>query len=363
MKVFFINTNKAWGGGEKWHFETACSLKDLGHEVAILSSPETELYKRCQSAGVRTVPVVITNLSFLNPFRINSLKRFLKAEAPGTVILNLSSDLKTAGIAAHRAGIRNIIYRRGNAKPVKNSIFNRLIFGKIVTGIIANSEETKRSILKNNENLFPVDKIKVLYNGIDMKKFDGLPATKMYPGKKCHVILGSAGRLSHEKGQHLLVDLASVLSKRQVPYIFLIAGDGPMKKSLMDRFAETGLDKQVVFLGFVENIKAFMETIDIFILPSLWEGFGYVSIEAMVCSKPVVAFHTGSNPEIIENKVTGFLVSCFDTGELADRICDLIHDPLMRENFGKAGRKKVEELFNVNYTGHATMRYLASLCN
>ncbi|RPH68461.1 glycosyltransferase, partial [bacterium] len=235
MKVFFVNTNQAWGGGEKWHFETASMLKRHGHNVAILTGIKTQLFKQSDDAGIKTIPVIIGNLSFLNPFRVHKLKQLFKSEKPDILILNLSADLKTAGIAAVLADIKHIIYRRGNAKPVKNSATNRILFRKIVTGIIANSEETKRSLLKNNSELFPADCIKVLYNGIDLKQFYNQEYTPLIEKKKGTVILGSAGRLSNEKGQQYLIELAILLKKQKLEFKLLIAGDGSMKESLLEK--------------------------------------------------------------------------------------------------------------------------------
>lgn len=357
MTVFFINTNPAWGGGEKWHFDTASMLKDHGFDTVVLTRRNSTLYKKSINAGLRTIPVRISNLSFLNPFRIAGLIRLFNKLKPGMVILNQSTDLKTAGIAAKLSGIKHIIYRRGNAKPVKNRLSNRFLFGRFVTAIIANSEETKRMLLKNNAGLFPVNKIKVLYNGINLVKFDQEPAPPLYQ-KKGTVILGSAGRLSAEKGHEHLIEMAKVLSQNHIPFILLIAGEGPLKEYLIQKVRENGLEETVVFAGFVDNIKSFMETIDVFILPSLWEGFGYVTIEAMACRKPVVAFHTGSNPEIIIDGKTGYLVSSFDIAELAKKISNLVGDPVLRNRLGEAGRERVETLFNSEFTDKSLIHYL-----
>jgi glycosyltransferase involved in cell wall biosynthesis len=361
MKVIFVNTNTVWGGGEKWHLDTALVLKLNSFEVCVLTAYNTRLYEQSLAAGIKTLPVKINNLSFLNPFRIYSITKFFRVEKPDLIILNLSSDLKTAGICARLAGIKQVVYRRGNARPIRNSISNRIIFKKIITAVIANSEETKRSVLKNNNFLFPSNKIKVLYNGLDIKKFDAIVYKTLIDNRDGSIILGSAGRLSEEKGHHLLVDMALVLRKKQVSFILIIAGEGPMKDSLIQKCSVSGLEENIIFTGFVENIKSFMESIDIFILPSLWEGFGYVSIEAMACNKPVVAFSTGSNPEIIEDGKTGFLVNCFDTNELAEKVSLLISNKALRLAFGKAGREKVEKTFNSEITARSTINFIEEL--
>jgi glycosyltransferase involved in cell wall biosynthesis len=175
------------------------------------------------------------------------------------------------------------------------------------------------------------------------------------------VIIGAAGRLSPEKGQKFLVEMAARLKQHHIPFTLLIAGEGPLKHELKKLIREAGLDDQVIFTGFIENIKAFMSTIDIFVLPSLWEGFGYVTVEAMACRKPVVAFRVGSNPEIILDSITGYLVKGYDVAALSEKMNLLIGDPMLRESFGKAGRKRVEEVFSMSRSVQEIEQYLAGL--
>lgn len=104
-----------------------------------------------------------------------------------------------------------------------------------------------------------------------------------------------------------------------------------------------------------------METIDIFILPSLWEGFGYVTIEAMASRKPVVAFKTGSNGEIIEDGKTGLLIPCYHINEMAEKISLLCSNNQLRQTMGEAGRKRTEQVFNSVKTDQALFDYLGSI--
>jgi len=348
MKVFFINSTKTWGGGEKWHFETACNLKSKGYNVAILALAGKELYERSLAAGIRTLPVSITNISFINPFCLIALIRLFRNEKPDVVILNFSADIKTAGMAAKCAGIKNIIYRRGSAIPIRNTFINRLLYKTIVTYIIANSEETRRTILQNNQKLFPPEKITVIYNGIDLAQIDGLPDTKIFQRKDKEILIGNVGRLVLQKGQKYLIEMALLLKNHNIDFKILIGGEGPLEASLKQKAVEAGVDDRMVFMGFINNIKAFMSTIDIFVLTSIWEGFGYVLVEAMACRKPVVAFNISSNPEIVENNITGFLIDPMDITAFTEKVEYLSRYPDICYTLGMAGRKRVEDGFELN---------------
>ena len=130
----------------------------------------------------------------------------------------------------------------------------------------------------------------------------------------------------------------------------LIAGDGELNNELRSYAKKLQVENEVVFLGFVENIKTFMNSIDIFLLTSLWEGFGYVIVEAMACNKPTVAFNVSSNPEIIADKKTGFLIDDFNIDEFTDKIDLLINDNELREKFGNKAREIVEKRFEIDNT-------------
>jgi len=169
--ICFFNSTQAWGGGEKWHFETCMHLHGLGHSVLVIAHLKSELYKRVSETTIHCLGINVSNLSFLNPFKINTVAGILKSNNVGTIIMNLSRDLKLAGLASKRAGVRRIIYRRGSAIPIKDSFLNRYYFKNIVTEVLANSFATKSTILANNAHLFPEDSIKVIYNGIEIHRF------------------------------------------------------------------------------------------------------------------------------------------------------------------------------------------------
>jgi glycosyltransferase involved in cell wall biosynthesis len=357
-KICFINSCKAWGGGEKWHFDMALGLRELGREVLAVTGENTELAQRFATENIKQHSFKISNLSFLNPVLKNKISRILKSENVETVILNLPADLKTAGTAAVKAGVKRIIYRRGSAIPVRNTFFNRYLFKNIITDIIANSEETKRTLLKNNKQLFDENKIKVIYNGLDLKEYDSRPAENIYNRRDDEVILGNAGRLVEQKGHKYLLDIARLLKDRGYNFKLLIAGEGKLKTELERYAASLGVENEVIFLGFVKNIKSFMENIDIFLLTSKWEGFGYVITEAMASSLPVVAFNTSSNPEIIAAGETGFLAGAFDIPEFAKYVEKLISDRDLRENMGRAGRKRAEIAFDMSAAISELDKYL-----
>ena len=214
--------------------------------------------------------------------------------------------------------------------------------------MIANSEETKRSVLANNPNLISESKIKVIYNGIDLsERPSGFPKP-VYVKNDNEIVLGNAGRLSEEKGQIYLIHLAKILQEKGIPFKILVAGTGKLKSWLQKQARLRGVQDQVVFLGFVDEIHRFYSDIDIFLLTSLWEGFGYVMVEAMAEKKPVIAFDIRSSGEIVEDGQTGFLVPRGDVEAMAEKVIQLAGDKQKMNEFGNNGFRRVKSMFTID---------------
>ena len=347
-RICFFNSLKTWGGGERWHFDHSTRLSAMGHDVFAFAHPKSELHKRLQDASLDHYTISVSNLSFLNPFKILHLRRIFRREKVKTLVMNLSSDLKVAGIAAKLAGVDNIIYRRANAIPTRNTFLNRFLFSKVITRMIANSEETKRCVLANNPNIIESSRIRVIYPGIDLNQRTELTGDTVFTRRDGEILLGNAGRLSEEKGQIYLIHLAEILKEKGIRFRILIAGSGKLKTWLKKQVKQRNVQDEVIFLGFIENLKQFYSDIDIFLLTSLWEGFGYVMVEAMAEKKPVVAFDINSSSEVVDDGHSGYLVPRGDIEAMAERVIKLAKNKKLREEFGQNGYHRVESLFTID---------------
>lgn len=341
--ICFFNTTKAWGGGEKWHLEIAAAMDKEGLPVVVITSNNSALQQKATAKNLTTFSFNISGLSFLNPFVILRLRNFFVEKGVKTIVMNLPSDLKAAGIAARLAGIGRIIYRRGSAIPVKNTFLNRFLFGKIITDVLANSNETKQTILARNKHLIDPEKITVIYNGIDINDRKGISEKRTTSEP---VVIGNLGRLEKQKAQHLLIRLGTLLKEAGYHFQILIGGDGCLRKELQKQILAANLSDCIQLIGNVENVETFMSRIDIFVFTSHWEGFGYVLAEAMAAEKPVVAFNHSSNPEVVEDQKTGFLAAPGDINDLFNKTALLIEDESLRIKMGTAGRDKVVRDFD-----------------
>ncbi len=346
--IGFFNTAQAWGGGEKWHFEVSRYLHNQGYKVQVIAHTHSVLLKRLQEARVPCRGIVANNLSFLNPLQYRKITAIFKEAKLQTIVMNLSRDVKLAGPCAKKAGVQKIIYRRGSAIPIKNTLLNRYYFKNIITDVLANSQATKRTLLVNNAKLFPEEKIAVIYNGIATEVAQNFPVSKNLQKEhqyKAFTLL-TVGRLERQKNHMFLIHLAKVLQDRAIPCKIIIGGSGRLQGELEAMIQKLGVADRVVLAGFVKQPIAFISQADVFVLPSLWEGFGYVLAEAALCEKPIIAFDISSNPEVVVGGKTGYLVPINDIEAFADKVVQLYRYPKLRKTMGEAGAAHVKQHFD-----------------
>ena len=229
-----------------------------------------------------------------------------------------------------------------------NGNWDRFIFKNVLTKIVANSIETKKTILKNLNSVIDSNKIDVVYHGIETEQYSLTNSSKNeFINKYAKgLIIGNAGRLTNQKGQKYLIDIAKELKNRKISFTIFIAGTGELESILQEEILKNDLSQQIYLMGFVDEMDSFMNSIDIFVLTSIWEGFGYVLTEALLKQKPVVCFNTSSNPEIIKENHNGFLVDFPNIYEFANRIELLANDVSLKTKMGENGLKDVKLRFN-----------------
>ncbi|MBN1388387.1 MAG: glycosyltransferase family 4 protein [Bacteroidales bacterium] len=333
--VCFFNTNSDWGGGEKWSLTVAKEIYKSGHNVIMLANKGSELFRRSAGEGLNTEGLNIKTTSFLNPFIMLRIRKIYRTNNVRVVFLNLSIDLKTGGVMARFSGVPKIIYRRGMARPVRGSRLNRYLLTRVATGIIANSEDTKQGILKNFAGILDPGKISVIYNGVE------LPRMKQEGRKGNKLIIGSAGRVSSEKGYISLVSLGRLLEGRGTDFEIILAGEGDQLSHIRDIVSQAGLGSRFRFPGFIKDMDQFYRTIDVLVLTSEKEGLANVLLESMSYGKPAIAFDIGSPSELIINGMNGFIVEKNNIEAMAEKISELYNNPEILDSIGKNARETI----------------------
>jgi glycosyltransferase involved in cell wall biosynthesis len=208
-----------------------------------------------------------------------------------------------------------------------------------------------------DESAWP--KLHIIHCGLDPSNYS--PRTHEGRGKKILFV----GRLASVKGlPHLLKAIAR--ARENFPDVELtIAGDGP-DRSLLEAMANSlNLRQSVRFLGYQSQgqVRELLAATDLFAMSSFAEGVPVVLMEAMAAGVPVVATNVAGIPELVEEGVSGYLVSPGDEIGLADKISSLLADGNLRTRFGEAGRKKVEREFDIRIEARRLARILESALN
>lgn len=158
----------------------------------------------------------------------------------------------------------------------------------------------------------------------------------------------SVGRLSAQKGFDYLIDAALLVQKKHPDWKWLILGEGEDRPKLEEKMRRTGCSI-VQLAGRVSNVADYLQTSAMFVLTSRYEGFPLALIEAKANRLPVVSFACKTGPaELVQDGINGYLVDCYDTEMMAERICELIGDEEKRRSFSENAALDTEKM---NYEG------------
>lgn len=206
----------------------------------------------------------------------------------------------------------------------------------------------------------PNDKLAMVPNGVNPDAYEALEKQDLrdfrlkfaLPQEK---IVLYVGRLVYEKGIHILINaVPKILAK--VDAKFVIVGSGYMQEQLSNIVKSMGLEHKVLFTGFVdeENLLKLQKVADVSVVPSLFEPFGIVALEAMAAKSPVVVSDTGGLGEIVDHDVTGVKVYPNNTDSLAWGIIKILTDDNYSKNLRENAYKIVLEKYDWNKIAQQT---------
>ncbi|HEX8969748.1 MAG TPA: glycosyltransferase [Chloroflexota bacterium] len=161
-------------------------------------------------------------------------------------------------------------------------------------------------------------------------------------------LVGNVGRLALQKGQRHLIAAMPPLLERVPRAHALIAGGGDLEEYLRDLAAEVGVAERVHVLGPRKDVPGLMHAMNVFAMPSIWEGFGLVLLEAMAAGRPIVASRVATIPEVVVDGETGLLVPAGDPLALAEALARLATEPGLARRFGDAGQDRLRRQFSID---------------
>lgn len=228
-------------------------------------------------------------------------KDFLKDKNYDVIHIHASSVSAVAlnSLAAQKSGKKIIVHSHSTSKKKRSlkHLVAKALFNPVINAVpdiycACSVAAGKSKFSKKN-----MKKLLVLKNGIDTVLFgiDDLKRTeyrRKLGFKDGDRVIGHVGRFAFQKNHEFIIDLFAELHKKSNRYKLLLIGDGELRQSIEEKVNKAGLTDSVIFTGNVNNVQDYMQAMDLFILPSLFEGLGIVGIEAQACGVPCV-FSTG----------------------------------------------------------------------
>ncbi len=224
----------------------------------------------------------------------------------------------------------------------------RILTKKATVNICVSNANRKEGIALFGKSFDPV----VIQNSIDGRKFDPdreyKDVRKEFGVNRSEILLGFIARFTWQKQPLVLINaFADVL--KEVPEVrLLLVGDGEQKQEALMLIEKSGIKEKIVLEDFRKDVPDLLAAIDIFVLPSLWEGLPVALLEAMSMSKPIIATGVDGTAEVIEDRVSGYLISTNNLQEqLTKAIIHLCRNKDLRERLGTGARRRIQEHYNV----------------
>jgi glycosyltransferase involved in cell wall biosynthesis len=340
--VLFVNLARTWGGGQQWHLAMAQALAEREWPVELLAWPDSPLARRAAAARLPVWPQALRATSWLVPGKIPRLRRGLLARRVNAVVLDGSHELKTVGVVAHRLGVPRVILRRGLPQPLSPGWVNRWLLRRVATRLVANSQATLDAMAGGFPAAMERLRPRVIYNGVEPAGWQP-PATRPPTGR-----IAVVGRLEWEKGVDRAIQALHLLRRRMGHATLRIVGEGSQRANLEALAAELGLADAVEFTGHSTDVRHLLNECDVLVLPSRWEGFGFVLVEAMLLELPTVAFDLPAAREIVVDGTTGLLVPPDDIDALAGALGAVLATPGRARTLGMAGRLRAMSQFTLD---------------
>jgi glycosyltransferase involved in cell wall biosynthesis len=267
-----------------------------------------------------------------------SIVRDLAPHPPDLIHVQSGSMYRLGAWLARRLARPYILGIHGNLPPHVRVPISRQ-WGR---RLIAVSQSVKSELLSRTS--LPPEMVSVIHAGVDVPS-SPLPPAVLAAGRL--PVVGTAGPLEAVKGHVFFLGAAQRVAAALPETEFLIAGAGPEEENLRRVARELGINHNVTFAYNLYDFSTSLAAMDVFCLPSLRQGLGTIMLEAMALGRPVIASGVGGIYSVIRNNETGLVVPPSDSGALAERILELLHDPVRARAIGEAGRQLVREEFGV----------------
>lgn len=341
------------GGGESHVLELCSNLDKDIYEPVVLSFTDGPMVKELKARGIRT-KVIHTEKPF-NFFIWGEVKKFMEQEkfdiahAHGTrAMSNIFNSARSLSIPLIYT-VHGWSFHQNQKYPVRRL---RELSEKFLTSRADKTVCVSKSNQKDGVERFNMQRSTVIYNAIDTQKFN-LHAQKFADIRdeliidRDKTVVGFIARITEQKDPVTMIKAFEIIKKKTDDIILLMVGDGDLKNETISLANELNLQSHIKFLPFRTDVPDILNAIDIYALPSLWEGFPIGILEAMAMKKSVVASPVDGTRELIEDGHSGLFAEIKNSQKLADAILLLHYNKELKNKIALNGYNEVSRKYTI----------------
>lgn len=309
------------------------------------------------------IPIEFFSRSRCDLRTITDLIKIIKEEKADLLHLHGYSATDFGRVVSLITGIPSIVHEHAILlnQPIYQTIADALLAPVTKKGIAVSQGV---ATFMNKYRGIPKKKIEVVFNGIEVDSFK-YPSSSEIKVERDRLgipddskVICTTGRLDPIKGLPLLIKAAKIVVNHDPKIRFLIVGEGPEKKQLIEQTKQLNIDKNIIFTGFHNEVEKCLGMSDLFVMSSLSEGMPISILEAMIMELPIVAFSANGVNEIIESGKNGVLVPLRDYAALADNIINLLENKKLAEELSGTAKKNIKNFAISNSTNRISEIYL-----
>lgn len=328
LRILHTESSKGWGGQEIRTLTEATGMIQRGHHVSLLCPPDAHIFSAARS---RNMPVQAACMGRKNLRGLWAVYQWLRQHPVDVVITHSSTDSWLTALACRWLPRSPTIIRlRHISTPVPRNRATHWLYTQGCHHIVTTGKALRQQLIRDNQ--FPATKITSVPTGIDLERFvpGNQPLVRQQKGLQPEVLMiGIVATLRNWKGHQHLLEAFAALQRPDVHLLFV--GEGPQRANLEKRIQALQLEPQVRMVGNQEDVVPWLQSCDIFALPSYAsEGIPQSLMQAMACGIPVISTPVGSIEEIIQHQVTGLLVPPQNPEALTQALKTLLDDATLR---------------------------------
>ncbi|MEW6194388.1 MAG: glycosyltransferase family 4 protein [Bacteroidota bacterium] len=354
MKILITCLSRSWGGMEMYTLLTAIQLRKQNYDVEILCYNQSRFHKEAENENFRIITSAFKN--YFHPAEVISFAKEIKKKSYDLIHSGGSQDLwlvvPALKIAGNKAPL--ILSKHVGSFIKKKDIFHKWIYNR-VTFTLAISNVIKKNLIDTTP--LPEEKILLLHNGINTKKFDPEKVDRSKVRNEFNILenellIGMTARFSPGKGHEEFLYAAGNLLAKHNNLRFMIVGEPSKGEDLYAEKIKTlaktlNVSNKTILTGFRKDTPEIYAAMDIFVFPSHAEAFGLALVEAMSMEKPSVCSNSDGVLDIAVDGITSYLFEKQNWEDLTHKIEKLILSPETRKSFGIAARKRAVEMFDL----------------